>query len=121
MSSRQIIYDICLLKTTEDISFNARVWPICLPDNLPAPNDGTYDKKCVVAGWGDTRCKLKKIKILGFHCMFTNFNLYNAIYFFTNCILEIFLGMFTSGIFLAARVPGLILSENSLQAYLGKT
>ena len=44
MSSRQIIYDICLLKTTEDISFNARVWPICLPDNLPAPNDGTYDK-----------------------------------------------------------------------------
>jgi len=55
VSSRQIIYDICLLKTTEDISFNARVWPICLPDNLPAPNDGTYDKKCVVAGWGDTR------------------------------------------------------------------
>lgn len=55
VSSRQIIYDLCLLKTTEDIEFNEYVWPICLPDDLPPPNDGTYDRNCTVAGWGDTR------------------------------------------------------------------
>lgn len=55
VSSRQIIYDICLLKTTEDIRFNEFVWPICLPDDLAPPNDGTYDRNCTVAGWGDTR------------------------------------------------------------------
>jgi len=55
VSSRQIIYDICLLKTTEDIKFNEFVWPICLPDDLGPPNDGTYDRNCTVAGWGDTR------------------------------------------------------------------
>lgn len=55
VSSRQIIYDVCILKTTEDIEYNKYVWPICLPDNLPPPNDGTYAKNCTVAGWGDTR------------------------------------------------------------------
>jgi hypothetical protein len=55
VSSRQIIYDICLLKTTKDIQFNEFVWPICLPDDLPPPNDGSYGKNCTVAGWGDTR------------------------------------------------------------------
>jgi len=55
VSSRQIIYDVCILKTTEDIEFNKYVWPICLPDNMPPPNDGTYDRNCTVAGWGDTR------------------------------------------------------------------
>lgn len=55
VSSRQIIYDICLLKTTKDIQFNEFVWPICLPDDLPPPNDGTYNRNCTVAGWGDTR------------------------------------------------------------------
>ena len=58
VSSRQIIYDVCILKTSEDIEFNKYVWPICLPDNMPPPNDGSYDKLCTVAGWGDTRCKL---------------------------------------------------------------
>lgn len=55
VSSRQIIYDICLLKTSRDIQFNEFVWPICLPDDLPPPNDGTYKMNCTVAGWGDTR------------------------------------------------------------------
>lgn len=55
VSSRQIIYDVCILKTSEDIEFNKYVWPICLPDNMPPPNDGKYDKNCTVAGWGDTR------------------------------------------------------------------
>lgn len=55
VSSRQIIYDVCILKTSEDIEFNKYVWPICLPDNMPPPNDGSYDKNCTVAGWGDTR------------------------------------------------------------------
>lgn len=55
VSSRQIIFDICLLKVDRDIEFNEFVWPICLPDSLPPPNDGTYDKNCTVAGWGDTR------------------------------------------------------------------
>jgi hypothetical protein len=55
VSSRQIIYDVCILKTTEDIEFNKYVWPICLPDDLPPPNDGNYNRLCTVAGWGDTR------------------------------------------------------------------
>ena len=55
VSSRQIIYDVCILKTAEDIEFNRYVWPICLPDGLEPPNDGTYDRLCTVAGWGDTR------------------------------------------------------------------
>ena len=56
VSSRQIIYDVCILKTTEDMEFNKYVWPICLPDNMPPPNDGSYDGyNCTVAGWGDTR------------------------------------------------------------------
>lgn len=55
VSSRQIIYDVCILKTAEDIEFNRYVWPICLPDNLPPPNDGNYNQNCTVAGWGDTR------------------------------------------------------------------
>ena len=44
VSSRQIIYDVCILKTTEDIEFNKYVWPICLPDNMPPPNDGSYEQ-----------------------------------------------------------------------------
>jgi hypothetical protein len=55
VSSRQIIYDVCLLKTVEDMDFNEYVWPICVPDDLPPPNDGTFDRNCTVAGWGDTR------------------------------------------------------------------
>ena len=55
-------FEACLVLTNfkpnfKDIEFNRYVWPICLPDNLPPPNDGKYDKNCTVAGWGDTRCK----------------------------------------------------------------
>ena len=45
----------------QDIEFNRYVWPICLPDGLEPPNDGTYDRLCTVAGWGDTRCEFKAI------------------------------------------------------------
>lgn len=56
VTQRQILYDICILKTKKDIEFNESVWPICLPDQLPPPNsEELAGMKCVVAGWGDTR------------------------------------------------------------------
>lgn len=56
VTQRQILYDICILKTSEDIQFNKSVWPICLPDDTPPPNsEELAGMKCVVAGWGDTR------------------------------------------------------------------
>lgn len=47
-----IIYDICLLKLTEKITFSESVMPVCLPEVDYPPPAGT---NCIVAGWGETQ------------------------------------------------------------------
>ncbi|CAG5104022.1 Oidioi.mRNA.OKI2018_I69.chr1.g1054.t1.cds [Oikopleura dioica] len=56
VTQRQILYDICILKTSERIEFHETVWPICLPDKIEPPNsEELAGMFCTVAGWGDTR------------------------------------------------------------------
>ena len=67
VTQRQILYDICILKTKKDIAFNKSVWPICLPDKTEPPNsEELAGTKCVVAGWGDTRCEYISQKVIYF-------------------------------------------------------
>ncbi|CBY11051.1 unnamed protein product [Oikopleura dioica] len=64
ITGRQVLNDICILKTKKDIEFNRDVWPICLPDNLPPPNsEELAGMSCLVNGWSENRF-YEKINVL---------------------------------------------------------
>ena len=60
-------YDIAIIRLPEELTFNDRVEPVCLPSKAATEDDVD---NCVVTGWGRTSGKRHTTSIIILHTSF---------------------------------------------------